>query len=78
MGSRGGRSANFYVGLAQGFLDMCLHEKEKTMAVEKVSGGRTHWSASHMARPAGRHLVSYRFGQVGGAPPWPYKYPPYL
>jgi hypothetical protein len=20
--------------------------------------------------------VSYRLGQVGGAPPWPYKYPP--
>jgi hypothetical protein len=22
------------------------------------------------------HLVSYRLSQVGGAPPWPYKYPP--
>jgi hypothetical protein len=29
-----------------------------------------------MARPAGRHLVSYRLGQVGGAHPRPYKYPP--
>jgi hypothetical protein len=46
------------------------------MAVEKVSGGQTHWSASHMVRPASRHLVSYRFTQVGGAPPWPYKYSP--
>jgi hypothetical protein len=46
------------------------------MAVEKVGGGRTHWSASHVARSASHHLVSYRRGQVGGAPPWPYKYPP--
>jgi hypothetical protein len=39
MGSGGGQPANFCVGFARGFLDMCLHEKGKTMAVEKVSGG---------------------------------------
>jgi hypothetical protein len=46
------------------------------MAVAKVGGGQTHWPASHMARPDGRHMVSYRLGQEGGALPWPYKYPP--
>jgi hypothetical protein len=46
------------------------------MAVEKVGGGQTHWLASHVARPAGCHLASYHLGQVGGAPQWPYKYPP--
>jgi hypothetical protein len=46
------------------------------MAVEKVGGGRIHWPAGHVTRPAGRHLVCYPLGQVGGAPPWPYKYPP--
>jgi hypothetical protein len=39
------------------------------MATEKVGEGRTHW-------PAGHHLASYRLGQVDGAPPWAYKYPP--
>jgi hypothetical protein len=67
--------ANFCVGLARGFLDTCLHKKGKTMVVEKVCGGQTHWSAGHVARPAGCHLVSYHLGQVSGAPPWPYKYP---
>jgi hypothetical protein len=45
------------------------------MAVEKVGGGRTHWSADHVARSAGYHLMSYCLGQVGGVPPWPYEYP---
>jgi hypothetical protein len=45
------------------------------MAMEKVGGGQTHWSAGHVPRPVGRHLVSYHLGQVGGAPPWPYKNP---
>jgi hypothetical protein len=54
---------------------MCLHEKGKTMAMENVGGGQTHWPASHVARPDGRHLVSYRLDQVGGAPPCPYEYP---
>jgi hypothetical protein len=69
VGRGGGRSAIFCVGLAQGFLDTCLHEKGKAMAVEKVGGGRIHWLA-------GRHLASYRLSQVSGAHPWPYKYPP--
>jgi hypothetical protein len=37
--------------------------------VEKVSGGRSTW-------PTGHHLVPNRLLQVGGAPPWPYKYHP--
>jgi hypothetical protein len=45
------------------------------MAVEEVVGARSHWPTDHMARLAGRHLMSYRLGQVGGAPLWPYKYP---
>jgi hypothetical protein len=53
-----GRSAMFYVGLAHGFVHMCLHEMGKAKAVENVSGGRTTW-------PAGHHLVSYRLNQVG-------------
>jgi hypothetical protein len=75
MGSGSGRPANFCVDLARGFLDTCLHEKGKAMAVEKVSGDGTHWPASHIAWPPGHHLVSDNLGQVGGAPPWPYKYP---
>jgi hypothetical protein len=31
--------------------------------------------ASHVARPANHHMVSYCLGQVGGAPSQPYKYP---
>jgi hypothetical protein len=56
-------------------LDMCLHEKVKAMAVDKVSGGRTHWPAGNVAQLASRLLASYGLGQVGGAPPWPNKYP---
>jgi hypothetical protein len=41
-------------------MDMCLYEKEKAMAVDKVGGSQTHWPADHVARPAGCHLVSYR------------------
>jgi hypothetical protein len=44
-GPRGGRSAKspglptrFYVGLARGFVHMCLYEKGKANAVEKLSG----------------------------------------
>jgi hypothetical protein len=46
------------------------------MAMEKVREGRTHWTAGHVARPASCHLASYHLSQVGGAPPWPYKYAP--
>jgi hypothetical protein len=70
-----GRPASFSVSLDQNFLDTCLHEKEKAMAVEKVGGGRTHWSVGHMAMSASHHMASYYLSQVGGAPPWPYKYP---
>jgi hypothetical protein len=45
------------------------------MAVEKVGGGQTHWSADHVARSAGCHLANYLLDQVGGAHPCPYKYP---
>jgi hypothetical protein len=46
------------------------------MVVDKVYGGQTHCLPSHMARTAGPHLVNCHLGQVGGAPPWPYKIPP--
>jgi hypothetical protein len=63
-----GRPAKFYVGLAHGFMHTCLHEKGKTKAVEKVSGGRTTWLAGH-------HLVSYRHNQVDKPSMDPNKYP---
>jgi hypothetical protein len=64
----GVRPTKFYVGLAHGFVDMCLHEKGKAKVVEEVNGGLS-------TRPAGLHLVSYHLRQVSGAPPRPYKYP---
>jgi hypothetical protein len=39
----------------------------------KVDRCREKWLAGHVARLASRHMVSYRLGQVGGAPPQPYK-----
>jgi hypothetical protein len=82
MGLRSGRltkflgwPAMFYVGLARGFKDTCLHEEYKAKAVEKVGGGRSTWSASHVAWPAGHHLAPDRLLHVGGAPPQPYKSP---
>jgi hypothetical protein len=53
-----GRPARFYVGLACGFVHMCLHKKGKVKAVEKVGGGQTTWLATH-------HLVGYWHNQVG-------------
>ncbi len=41
----------------------------------KVGGAQTTWPVGHVARPTGHHLVSYRLVHVGGAHPWPYKYP---
>jgi hypothetical protein len=38
-GAGGGQSTMLYVGLARRFMHMCLHEKRKAMAVEKVGGG---------------------------------------
>jgi hypothetical protein len=54
---RASRSARFYVSLAHGFTHKCLHEKGEARALGKVGGGRTTWSAGHMARPVGHHLV---------------------
>jgi hypothetical protein len=56
-------------------MDTCLHEQGKAKALKKVGGGQTHGSAGHMAWPPSHQLVSYLLGLVGGAPPWPYKYP---
>jgi hypothetical protein len=58
-----------------------LHGHESTQEGEGYGDGESQWrlkslSASHVARPAGCHFVSYCFSQVSGATPWPYKYPP--
>jgi hypothetical protein len=42
----------------------------------EVCGGRTPWSASHVARPARQHLVNYQLNQVGNCSWDSYKYPP--
>jgi hypothetical protein len=52
-------------------MDTSLHEKGKAKAVKKGSGGQTHWPPGHVAWPSIHYLVSYRLGQVGGAPPRP-------
>jgi hypothetical protein len=75
VGPGAGRPVRFYVGLARGFVHMCLHEKGKVKAVEKVGGGWTTWLASHAARPVGHHLTSYWLNQVGNPSLDPYKYP---
>jgi hypothetical protein len=62
--------------LAHGFVDTCLHEKRKAKAVKKGSGNRSTRLAGNVARLADLHLVIYDLGQVGGALPRPYKYPP--
>jgi hypothetical protein len=51
----------------------CVYMRE-----EESQGARSHstWPDRHMARPNSCHLVSYCLGQVGGAPPRPYKYHP--
>jgi hypothetical protein len=67
---------HFWVGSDENFLDTCLHKNGKVVAVVKVGGDWTHWLADQVARPAGHHLAGYHLGQVGGGPPWPYKYPP--
>jgi hypothetical protein len=41
----------------------------------KVGGGRTPWSAGHMARPVDHHLACYRLNQFGNLSLDPYKYP---
>jgi hypothetical protein len=52
-------------------METCLHEKRKAKAVEKSGGSCSTRLAGHVARLAGRYLVSYRLGQVGGAPHGP-------
>jgi hypothetical protein len=81
-GPRGGQPAKsldclamFYVGLARGFVHTCLHEKGKAKAVVKVSGSQNTWLASHVARLADQHLVSYQLNQVSNPSLAPYKYP---
>jgi hypothetical protein len=49
--------------------------EEEGRAVEKGGARCSTWPAGHVARPAGHYLVSYRLSHVGGALPWPYKYP---
>jgi hypothetical protein len=44
-----GRLAMFYVSLALGFQDTCLHEELKAKAVEKVGAGRSTRLANHVA-----------------------------
>jgi hypothetical protein len=41
-----------------------------------VGGGRALWSAGHVVRPAGQHLVKYRLNQVGNFSYDSHKYPP--
>jgi hypothetical protein len=69
------RLARFFVALARGFVHTCLHEKGKAKAVETVCGDRTTWPASHVAGPAGHHLVSNQLNQVSDPSLDPYKYP---
>jgi hypothetical protein len=47
----------FYVGLAHGFEDTCLHEEWKAKMVKKVGGGHSTQSAGHMAWLAGHHFA---------------------
>jgi hypothetical protein len=75
MGPGGGRPARSYVRFARGFMRTCLQENGKAKAVEKVGGGRTTWSTTHMARPAGHHFLSYLLNQIGNPSLDPYKYP---
>jgi hypothetical protein len=41
----------------------------------EVSGSRTRWPPSHVARPADQNLACYRLNQVGKSSLDPYKYP---
>jgi hypothetical protein len=53
-----------------------LHGHVSTWEEEaQGSGSRSTQLVSHVARPTCHHMVRYRLGQLGGAPPWPYKYP---
>jgi hypothetical protein len=54
------------------------HHGHMSTREEEGQGGGSHSTrpADHVPRTVGCHLVSYLLGQVGGAPPQPYKYPP--
>jgi hypothetical protein len=54
-----------------------LHRHVSTWE-EDGQGGRSHSTrpANNVVRPTDRRLKSYHLGQVGGAPPGSYKYPP--
>jgi hypothetical protein len=67
--------ARFYVGLACDSVHMCLHEKGKAKAVEKICGGQITWPTGHVVRLVGHHLASYRLNEVGNPSLDPYKYP---
>jgi hypothetical protein len=45
--------------------DDALQEAVEWNSRPEVSGGRASWLASHVARPAGQHLVNCRLHQVG-------------
>jgi hypothetical protein len=57
----------FFVDLARGFKDKCLHEK-KAKVVEKVGGCHSTQPTDHVAWPTGHNLAPNRLLQVGGAP----------
>jgi hypothetical protein len=56
VGLGGGRLARFYVSLARDFVLMCVHEKGKSMVVEKLGGGRTTWPS----------MDPYKYPSTGG------------
>jgi hypothetical protein len=60
--------------LSQFSLHLCGHMSIREEEGQG-SGSRSTRPTSHVARPVGRHLACSRLGQVGGAPPRPYKYP---
>jgi hypothetical protein len=68
------------VGWVLGQFSPRLHGHVSTREEEGQGCGERQWKsfhpAGHMARLGGSHLVSYCLGQVGGAPPRFYKYPP--
>jgi hypothetical protein len=82
MGSEGGRPAKppwlpdtTLQPLAGQLHDDTLQEAVTGNPKLKVGGGWTPWLPSHVARPAGHHLVSYRLNLVGNPSLDPYKYP---
>jgi hypothetical protein len=52
-----------------------LQEKVTWNPKLEVSGSRTRWPLSHVARSANQHLVCYELNQIGNSSLDPYKYP---